>query len=110
MFNILNYYYIIFILRYFEITDEEPYVHYLNQYQSRESQRGLGFMPKRGVDTSKNEIARYDSSNIYMTHRMTQILSMFGGKGKSWWENFTNFYGRTQSGNIFGFFLSDFEC
>ena len=45
-------------IRYFEITDEEPYVHYLNQYQSRESQRGLGFMPKRGVDTAKNEIAR----------------------------------------------------
>lgn len=46
-------------IRYFEITDEEPYVHYLNQYSSQQSQRGLGFMPKRGCDTSKNEIARF---------------------------------------------------
>jgi len=47
------------VFRYFEITDEEPYVHYLNQYSSQQSQRGLGFMPKRGCDTSKNEIARF---------------------------------------------------
>ena len=50
---------IFMVFRYFEITDEEPYVHYLNQYSSQQSQRGLGFMPKRGCDTSKNEIARF---------------------------------------------------
>lgn len=45
-------------IRYFEITDEHPYVHYLSTYSSKEPQRGMGFMPKRGVDVSKCEIAR----------------------------------------------------
>lgn len=46
-------------IRYFEVNDEEPYVHYLNMYQSQQSQRGLGYMPKRGCDSNKNEIARF---------------------------------------------------
>ena len=45
-------------IRYFEITDEPPYVHYLSTFSSKEPQRGMGFMPKRGVDVSKCEIAR----------------------------------------------------
>ncbi|XP_073902633.1 coronin-6 isoform X8 [Castor canadensis] len=46
-------------IRYFEITDEPPYVHYLNTFSSKEPQRGMGFMPKRGLDVSKCEIARF---------------------------------------------------
>ncbi|KAM4795322.1 coronin-6 isoform 2-T2 [Rhinophrynus dorsalis] len=46
-------------IRYFEITSEAPYVHYLNTYSSKEPQRGMGFMPKRGLDVSKCEIARF---------------------------------------------------
>ncbi|XP_037115633.1 coronin-B-like isoform X1 [Syngnathus acus] len=46
-------------IRYFEVTDEDPYVHYLNSYISKESQRGMGCMPKRGLDVNKCEIARY---------------------------------------------------
>uniref|UniRef100_A0A3Q1HX41 Coronin n=1 Tax=Anabas testudineus TaxID=64144 RepID=A0A3Q1HX41_ANATE len=45
-------------VRYFEITEEPPYVHYLSTFSSKEPQRGMGFMPKRGVDVSKCEIAR----------------------------------------------------
>lgn len=45
-------------IRYFEITEEPPYVHYLNTFSSKEPQRGMGFMPKRGVDVTKCEIAR----------------------------------------------------
>ncbi|KAF6298880.1 hypothetical protein mRhiFer1_008929 [Rhinolophus ferrumequinum] len=45
-------------IRYFEITDEAPFVHYLNTFSSKEPQRGMGFMPKRGLDVSKCEIAR----------------------------------------------------
>lgn len=45
-------------IRYFEITDEAPFVHYINTYQSSEPQRGIGFMPKRGCDVFNNEIAR----------------------------------------------------
>lgn len=46
-------------IRYFEITDEAPYVHYLNTFSSKEPQRGMGYMPKRGLDVNKCEIARY---------------------------------------------------
>lgn len=45
-------------IRYFEITDESPYVHYLNTFSSKEPQRGMGYMPKRGLDVNKCEIAR----------------------------------------------------
>ncbi|XP_076867418.1 uncharacterized protein coro1cb isoform X2 [Brachyhypopomus gauderio] len=46
-------------IRYFEITDEAPYVHYLNTFSSKEPQRGVGYMPKRGLDVNKCEIARF---------------------------------------------------
>ncbi|XP_073492110.1 coronin-1A [Aquarana catesbeiana] len=46
-------------IRYFEVTDEAPYVHYLSLYSSKESQRGQGYMPKRGLEVSKCEIARF---------------------------------------------------
>ncbi|XP_026549081.1 coronin-1C-like, partial [Notechis scutatus] len=45
-------------IRYFEVTEEPPYVHYLNTFSSKEPQRGMGFMPKRGLDVNKCEIAR----------------------------------------------------
>ncbi|KAJ8286064.1 hypothetical protein GJAV_G00034160 [Gymnothorax javanicus] len=46
-------------IRYFEITDESPYVHFLNTFTSKEPQRGMGYMPKRGLDVNKCEIARF---------------------------------------------------
>ncbi|XP_028938098.1 coronin-6 isoform X2 [Ornithorhynchus anatinus] len=46
-------------IRYFEITEEPPFVHYLSTFSSKEPQRGVGFMPKRGLDVSKCEIARF---------------------------------------------------
>ncbi|CAJ0947288.1 unnamed protein product [Ranitomeya imitator] len=46
-------------IRYFEITDESPYVHYLSTFSSKEPQRGMGYMPKRGLDVNKCEIARF---------------------------------------------------
>lgn len=45
-------------IRYFEITDEAPYMHYLNTYLSSEPQRGIGLMPKRALDVNHCEIAR----------------------------------------------------
>lgn len=45
-------------IRYFEVTDESPYVHYLNTYSSKEPQRGMGYMPKTGLEVNKCEIAR----------------------------------------------------
>jgi len=46
------------MIRYFEITDDDPYIHYLNMYQSSDPQRGIGFMPKRGVNVNVCEISR----------------------------------------------------
>lgn len=46
-------------IRYFEITDEPPFVHYISTYQSTEPQRGIGMMPKRGCDVHQCEIARF---------------------------------------------------
>ncbi|KAJ8286497.1 hypothetical protein GJAV_G00039870 [Gymnothorax javanicus] len=46
-------------IRYFEITDEAPFVHYLNTFGTKEPQRGMGYMPKRGLDVNKCEIARF---------------------------------------------------
>ncbi|KAK3538733.1 hypothetical protein QTP86_014326 [Hemibagrus guttatus] len=46
-------------IRYFEITEEAPYVHYLNTFTTKEPQRGMGYMPKRGLDVNKCEIARF---------------------------------------------------
>ncbi|VEL29224.1 unnamed protein product [Protopolystoma xenopodis] len=46
-------------IRYFEITDEEPYVHFINMLTSSDPQRGMGWMPKRGLDVNQNEIARF---------------------------------------------------
>ena len=50
------------IIRYFEVTEESPYVHYLNSYQSSDPQRGMGYMPKRGLNVNHCEIARYLTS------------------------------------------------
>lgn len=47
------------LIRYYEVTDEAPYVHYLDLYQSKQPQRGIGFMPKRGLNVQSNEIARF---------------------------------------------------
>ncbi|CAE1244346.1 CORO1B_1C_6 [Acanthosepion pharaonis] len=46
-------------ITYYEITDEEPYVFFLNGYKSTEPQRGIGILPKRGVNVNQCEIARF---------------------------------------------------
>jgi len=46
------------VIRYFEVTDDAPFVHYLNCYQSSDPQRGIGWMPKRGLNVNACEIAR----------------------------------------------------
>jgi len=47
-------------IRYFEVTEEAPYVHFLNCYQSSVPQRGIGWMPKRGLNVNLCEIARLE--------------------------------------------------
>uniref|UniRef100_A0AAV2MRA6 Protein phosphatase Slingshot homolog 1 n=1 Tax=Knipowitschia caucasica TaxID=637954 RepID=A0AAV2MRA6_KNICA len=47
------------VLRYYEYTNEEPYVHYISTFSSASTQRGMGYMPKRGLNVDKCEIARF---------------------------------------------------
>ncbi|CAF3833293.1 unnamed protein product [Rotaria sordida] len=46
-------------IRYFEYTPETPYIHYLSTYLSSDPQRGIGNMPKRGLNIAACEIARF---------------------------------------------------
>ncbi|KFM79455.1 Coronin-2A, partial [Stegodyphus mimosarum] len=46
-------------IRYYEIVNESPWCHYLNQFLTGFPQRGLGFMPKRGLDVLRCEVFRF---------------------------------------------------
>jgi len=61
-------------IRYYEIVDEKPYCHYLSEFKSSAPQRGLGFMPKRGVDPAKCEIMRF--FKLYATKDFVEPISM----------------------------------
>jgi len=45
-------------IRYFEVVDEAPYIHYLTEYKSNIPQRGMCMLPKRSVNVSDCEIVR----------------------------------------------------
>lgn len=45
-------------IRYYEIVDEAPYIHYLSEFKSSTPQRGMAMLPKRGVSVSDCEIVR----------------------------------------------------
>uniref|UniRef100_A0AC34RIR5 Coronin n=1 Tax=Panagrolaimus sp. JU765 TaxID=591449 RepID=A0AC34RIR5_9BILA len=61
-------------IRYYEINHEAPFVHYINTYTTSEPQRAIGWMPKRGINSNENEIAR-----IYKvtTKGVVDILQFF---------------------------------
>lgn len=46
-------------IRYYEIVDDTPYIHYLNQFLSGHPQKALGFMPKRGLNVGTCEVFRF---------------------------------------------------
>jgi len=45
-------------IRYYEVVDEAPYVHFLSEFKSATPQRGMGWTPKTSMDLSSCEIAR----------------------------------------------------
>eukprot|EP00744_Colponema_vietnamica_P001558 GILI01002569.1.p1 GENE.GILI01002569.1~~GILI01002569.1.p1 ORF type:complete len:485 (+),score=153.73 GILI01002569.1:38-1456(+) len=45
-------------IRYYELVDEHPYIHYLSQYQSTTAARGLCVLPKRTVNVMQCEVVR----------------------------------------------------
>jgi coronin-2 len=61
-------------IRYYEIVDEEPWIHYLTQYLSGSPQRGLGYMPKRGVQTQLCETFRF--YKLHATRGLCEPISM----------------------------------
>jgi coronin-1B/1C/6 len=44
-------------IKYFEIVDQAPYAHSLSVFSDTQSQKGLGWLPKRACDVHKCEIA-----------------------------------------------------
>ncbi|XP_046982633.1 coronin-2B-like isoform X2 [Schistocerca americana] len=61
-------------IRYYEVVDQAPWLHYLNQFLSGSPQRGLGFMPKRGCDVHQCEIFRF--YKLHATKGMCEPISM----------------------------------
>ncbi|XP_055629932.1 coronin-1A-like isoform X2 [Toxorhynchites rutilus septentrionalis] len=61
-------------IRYYELVDEAPYVHYLNQFLSGQPQKALGFMPKRGLNVSQCEVFRF--YKMHATGNVCEPISM----------------------------------
>jgi len=45
-------------IRYYEVVDESPYIHFLSEFKSASPQRGMGWTPKVSMDFGTCEIAR----------------------------------------------------
>ncbi|XP_066254393.1 coronin-2B-like isoform X2 [Euwallacea similis] len=61
-------------IRFYEISEESPYIHYLNQVTSGSPQRGLGVMPKRGLRSTHCEIYRF--YKLHATKGLCEPISM----------------------------------
>ncbi|RWS09809.1 coronin-2B-like protein [Dinothrombium tinctorium] len=46
-------------IRYYEVINEPPWCYYISQYITGFPQRGLGVMPKRGLDVHRCEVFRF---------------------------------------------------
>lgn len=45
-------------VRFYELTDQEGFCHYLSEFRCASPQKGVAFMPRRGVDVSKAELLK----------------------------------------------------
>jgi len=45
-------------IRYYEIVDEDPYIHFLTEFKSTTPTKGIAMLPKRAVNVSECEIVR----------------------------------------------------
>ncbi|NXQ16630.1 COR2A protein, partial [Peucedramus taeniatus] len=61
-------------IRYYEISPEKPYLNYLMEYRSPLPQKGVGTMPKRGLDMAACEIFRF--YKLIPTKRLIEPVSM----------------------------------
>ena len=56
-------------IRYYELSQSHPFCFYINQFMTEHPQRGLGVMPKRGLDPSICEVFRF-----YKLHAMRNLV------------------------------------
>uniref|UniRef100_A0A8C9EK65 DUF1899 domain-containing protein n=1 Tax=Pavo cristatus TaxID=9049 RepID=A0A8C9EK65_PAVCR len=61
-------------IRYYEISPEKPYLSYLMEYRSHLPQKGIGMMPKRGLEVSACEIFRF--YKLIPTKSLIEPISM----------------------------------
>ncbi|XP_029672141.1 coronin-2B-like isoform X2 [Formica exsecta] len=61
-------------IRYYEVVNEAPWLYYLSQFISGNPQRGLGVMPKRGINTAICEVFRF--YKLHATRGMCEPISM----------------------------------
>ncbi|NWW71196.1 COR2A protein, partial [Climacteris rufus] len=61
-------------IRYYEIHPEKPYLNYLMEYRSPLPQKGIGVMPKRGLDVAACEIFRF--YKLIPTKNLIEPVSM----------------------------------
>ncbi|KAK7096473.1 hypothetical protein V1264_005768 [Littorina saxatilis] len=61
-------------IRYYEVSDSDSSLYFLNTYQASSPQRGLGVMPKRGCDVRKCEITRF--YKLHAAKNLVEPISM----------------------------------
>lgn len=61
-------------IRYYEVNKDKPYLSYLTEYRSSNPQKGIGVMPKRGLDVSSCEIFRF--YKLITTKNLIEPVSM----------------------------------
>ncbi|XP_008052198.2 coronin-2A [Carlito syrichta] len=61
-------------IRYYEVSADKPHLSYLTEYRSHNPQKGIGVMPKRGLDVSSCEIFRF--YRLITTKSLIEPVSM----------------------------------
>uniref|UniRef100_A0A3P8V8X4 Coronin n=1 Tax=Cynoglossus semilaevis TaxID=244447 RepID=A0A3P8V8X4_CYNSE len=61
-------------IRYYELSAEKPYISFLTEFRSSLPQKGLGVMPKRGLDVATCEVFRF--YRLIVVKDLVEPLSM----------------------------------
>ncbi|XP_036859993.2 coronin-2A isoform X2 [Manis javanica] len=61
-------------IRYYEVSADKPHLSYLTEYRSYNPQKGIGVMPKRGLDVCSCEIFRF--YKLITTKSLIEPVSM----------------------------------
>lgn len=72
-------------IRYYEVTDSSPWCFYINQLITGFPQRGMGVMPKRGLDPEKCEVFRF--YKLHATRPLCEPISMIVPRKSTLFQN-----------------------